>query len=692
MIVNLCEKIVGFVFGYKNPSGPVTRTAMNVETYVFDWKQNEQTDNGGLSKEGYALYKVDGVVDYSDYPGSTGPVFWARDNTPISTLLATNFNNNGWNDFQEYTFRLLYTAWNVTIWIDGEEIINIDGCFEPGRFGFYNSSQNYVIYSDFTYQYIADFDVINPDICVNDTGVFKIGFNDCPYSDYYPHGTTFHWDFGDGEEDFGRSQKHKYNINGEYDVILTVTDPLGCEDTSIHNIKVDWLQMGPIDSLSICNGKEIEIDATNNIAISYDWTTNETTPKITVNSAGTYVATIQDATGCIGFDTTIVEIEPNPTVEIIAEQDLCVGDPINLSTTDPTLTYEWSNGSNINSTTVKDPGFYWVKATTKGGCIGEDSVEILSIESPYLELPNDTQLCKSNGPLNITAKTSNNLNLIWHTNETGTSISVDKSQTVKVIGSTPNGCLATDSMVIFFEETPITKLPNDTTLCENEELYITYGDGIVTSKWYGPKHENSGTSITVTSEGEYILENASPLNCVSRDSIYVSFEKVPLVNLPADTALCFNSDTRWHISGGKQTGKYYWSTGDTSQSIEIEQAGTYSLTVETPTGCKASDEYTANSFCPHAIYFPNAFTPNNDGTNDYFPTPNYNLKDYHFRIYNRWGELIFVSDHDNQFWDGTHNNQNCQTDVYVWLAEWDFLREDGKVVTQSKVGRVSLLR
>ena len=52
------------------------------------------------------------------------------------------------------------------------------------------------------------------------------------------------------------------------------------------------------------------------------------------------------------------------------------------------------------------------------------------------------------------------------------------------------------------------------------------------------------------------------------------------------------------------------------------------------------------------IYYPNAFTPNDDKLNDLYVTPSEYIKEYEIRIYNRWGEKVFESDENNVAWDG----------------------------------------
>ncbi len=72
------------------------------------------------------------------------------------------------------------------------------------------------------------------------------------------------------------------------------------------------------------------------------------------------------------------------------------------------------------------------------------------------------------------------------------------------------------------------------------------------------------------------------------------------------------------------------------------------------------------------FYVPNAFTPNGDGLNDvFYPiiTEGLDVLDYQLRIFNRWGELIFVSSEYQLGWDGTYKGAICQDGIYTWNIE-----------------------
>lgn len=129
---------------------------------------------------------------------------------------------------------------------------------------------------------------------------------------------------------------------------------------------------------------------------------------------------------------------------------------------------------------------------------------------------------------------------------------------------------------------------------------------------------------------------------------------------------------------------YSWSTGATTQSIEIDSAGTYTVDIIDENDCPASAEIEVLPCSGWGI--PNAFTPDGDGDNDTFgPVFQGQLEIIEFLIYDRWGNLV----HDQpEAWDGMVNGKAHPSDVLIYHLVID-TPEDGEVVLK---GDVSLLR
>ena len=96
----------------------------------------------------------------------------------------------------------------------------------------------------------------------------------------------------------------------------------------------------------------------------------------------------------------------------------------------------------------------------------------------------------------------------------------------------------------------------------------------------------------------------------------------------------------------------------------------YTITIETAGGCVTVDTQLVKVFKEVKFYVPSGFTPNLDGLNDYLKPIPVGIKDFkYFRVYNRWGQLIFDLKDDPKGWDGVFKGKPQSTQVVVWMAE-----------------------
>ncbi len=120
---------------------------------------------------------------------------------------------------------------------------------------------------------------------------------------------------------------------------------------------------------------------------------------------------------------------------------------------------------------------------------------------------------------------------------------------------------------------------------------------------------------------------------------------------------------------------------------------TYSITLKAEkAGCL--EEQNAQDLLVRSIadQFANAFTPNGDGVNDiYRPLYHCPVVVTDFKIYNRWGKLVYETKDPAQGWNGMLDGQPAPADVYAWLVEYEAIREEGRQRFSEK-GDVTLLR
>ena len=88
------------------------------------------------------------------------------------------------------------------------------------------------------------------------------------------------------------------------------------------------------------------------------------------------------------------------------------------------------------------------------------------------------------------------------------------------------------------------------------------------------------------------------------------------------------------------------------------------------------------------IFIPNSFTPDDSGPNNTWLPIGNDWVEMHYTIYDKWGEVIFISYNGTNGWDGTYKGVPCQIDTYVYHIEWvDNLKQP-----HQEYGRINLLR
>ncbi len=141
------------------------------------------------------------------------------------------------------------------------------------------------------------------------------------------------------------------------------------------------------------------------------------------------------------------------------------------------------------------------------------------------------------------------------------------------------------------------------------------------------------------------------------------------VNLGNDTVISPGKTVVLSPKGGFFS-HYTWSTGDTTQTAAIFEAGTYSLTVADPRGCNSTDTVNVMNSMSFVV-FPNAFSPNADRQNDVFRPRGSNVGRFEMSVYNRWGQLLFETSDITSGWNGTLDGKDCTAGLYFYVASYE---------------------
>ncbi|MCA6364212.1 MAG: gliding motility-associated C-terminal domain-containing protein [Bacteroidetes bacterium] len=410
-------------------------------------------------------------------------------------------------------------------------------------------------------------------------------------------------------------------------------------------------------------------------------TSNLPAPSYVYTSAGTFTVTAIITNNSCGLladtITTTIQVSAVPLPALGPDTILCGNASLTLDAGYPGASFSWNTGpaDTLQTLTINAPGTYGVLVSL-ANCSGSDSINVTYLQPP--NIGNDTTLCEGQ-PLTLSAGN------IWDTylwsNQTTASTVQPDTTGIWWVQVAAGPCTFTDSASITIHPLPVVNLGPDTTLCPDVVYVLDAGNPNATFSW------NTGAStqqVVASQQGAYSV-SVTENNCTVNDLVLVNF--YPPLDLGPDLNLCLVPELS--LDAGPAL-SYLWNTGETTQTIVANTAGMYSVLLDNGT-CQLRDsiEITGGT-SSGMLYVPNTFTPNANGTNDYFFVAGDGITQFTMRIYNRWGQLIFISGNMNEYWDGTLNGVKCQNDTYVYII--DYRTECGGENDFRKIGHVNLLR
>ncbi|MFN5680707.1 MAG: T9SS type A sorting domain-containing protein [Flavobacteriia bacterium] len=393
--------------------------------------------------------------------------------------------------------------------------------------------------------------------------------------------------------------------SGPYNVQTTIN---GCTATSSNTVVT--VVNPPVASISangltaLCTGGSVTLTAAP--ASTYAWSTGATTQSITVSAAGSYTVSVSSG-GCSATSApTVVTLNATPSATISASgaTSFCQGGSVTLSAPAAT-SYLWSNGANTQSITVSAAGSYSVSVSSNGCSATSSATAVSILPSPTAVITNtgSTTFCAGgsvvlNGP---TAPTGSTFTYVWRLNGTPITGATAVNYTANTAGAyslvvTNNqGCSTTSgntTVVVNALPTATITPSGSTTICAGSSLTLTAPAGAA----YVWSNGASTQSISVTSAGSYtVTVNANGCTATSTPTV-VTVNALPTATITAagSTTLCQGSSV---VLTASPATSYLWSTGATSASITVANAGNYSVALTT-NGCSATSAVTTVNVTP----------------------------------------------------------------------------------------------
>ncbi|HEV8084420.1 MAG TPA: gliding motility-associated C-terminal domain-containing protein [Chitinophagaceae bacterium] len=341
----------------------------------------------------------------------------------------------------------------------------------------------------------------------------------------------------------------------------------------------------------------------------------------------------------------------------------------------------WQDGSSNSTYQANQSGLYWVEVKDLvTGCSARDSINLYFNPYPDFSLGNDTSICKG---ASVTLKANIiPATFLWNTGKT------TNTETINTSGNywleiSQNGCMKRDSINVLVKPLPFVQLGNDTILCSGEMLTLNATNSNATYLWQDGSKQ---PIFIVNNPGAYsvkVLTNG----CDTTGRINVAYTSKPSISLGNDTILCIKDHLL--LNAFYPQSNFLWNDGSTQPQYTITKPGVYSVNVSNICGTTPSSINITYENCACKFYVPTAFTPNSDGINDVFkPGIQCLFDNYKLKIFNRWGQLVFISQNPANGWDGSWKKEPQPTGSYVWLMNYKDLLT-GK--SQEQKGMVMLI-
>ena len=432
------------------------------------------------------------------------------------------------------------------------------------------------------------------------------------------------------------------SANGYIKYTLNVSTPNGCLATDTVKVNVTPLSAeAGLNKTIICGGSTLLNNIITNYigggTLHYNWLpstglNNDTliNPTATITQTTKYYVTVTTPNGCTAIDSITVIVNPF-IADAGTDKTIVCGAIAQLNTVTSnytgigTLSYSWSPTLGLNSLTISNPTAnilqttkYFVTVTTPNACISTDSINVivnpLSAEAGIdktiicggtAQLNNVTTNFTGTGTLSYAWTPTSGLSSFTVFNPLATVIQNTKYY---VAVTTPNGCIANDSISVFVNPLTAEAGIDKTIICggttQLNSVTSNYtGTGTLTYAWMpttGLSSINiSNPTSTITQTNKYFVTVSTPNGCSAIDSINVIVNPLTAEAGVNKTIICggtaqLNSVTTNYTGTGSLT--YSWSPTIGLNSISVLnptatviQTTKYYVTTTTPNGCAATD-------------------------------------------------------------------------------------------------------
>ncbi len=534
---------------------------------------------------------------------------------------------------------------------------------------------------------------------------------------------SYYWDFGVRGDPNATSTlprpSFQYPDTGIYIAKLVVNRETACPDSTTTEVRVYPEFKADFDFRGACYLNPFNFTdrstATFGRVSNWRWNFGDATtqrdssrlqnPAYTYPAPGTQPAVQLIATsslGCTDTITKLVDVLDRPTIHLPFRDTLiCSIDSLPLIATASGGTYSWSPATNIinpnSATPIVFPKqtMYYKVTVTENSCIATDSIKVNVLDFITVKGPADTTICLTDS-ISVFAETQG-LGFRWEPpelfddpNVQNPKLSpVDATTTFKITANLGK-CQATDDFRIVTVPYPLVDAGNDTIICFGDPAELNGSSDGSSYTWTPAAFVSSPTLLRSEANPSeptiFTLTVTDTKGCPKPafDTVLVFVRPQIEIFAGRDTNLVYGQTLQLNAV---HTGEgilwvppiglsdYTISNPTGLYSPEMLPFGVdtlrYFVTSFTPEGCSATDDVFIRLFnVEPTVFVPSAFTPNGDGLNDVIRPIAVGLSEFDFfRIFNRFGQVVFQSNNPEAGWDGRINGIAQGTGTYVYLVK-----------------------
>ena len=259
--------------------------------------------------------------------------------------------------------------------------------------------------------------------------------------------------------------------------------------------------------------------------------------------------------------------------------------------------YSWSTGSSAATIDVSVAGTYAVTVTDGSGCISASSVVATSADqvTPTITVLEgaSTTFCTGESIVLMASEASN---IVWSTGATTSNIVVTGSGSYTVNFDDGTGCGINTSapLVVTVNPLPVVNITGSLGICPSGSTMLDAGTGFAAYSW---STGATTQTIPVISPGGYSVTVVGVNGCEGSGSVTTYQATPPNPNISGDTGFCPGGNAT--LNAGAGYASYSWSAGGaTGQTLTVNTANTYSVTVSDNNGCTGSDSQVITAFVP----------------------------------------------------------------------------------------------